>query len=177
MAGMSNYRSNARMQRVDQHYQATDAVICGDVTIGEDVTFWFQTVARGDVAPIKIGARTNVQEHVVLHCDTGRPSEIGEDVTIGHGAIVHCSKVGDRVLIGMKAVLLGECVVGNDCVIAAGAVLSPGTVVPDGQAARGVPAKVVRGIKEAEREFIRVNGKHYVELAREHVEQPGKYYR
>lgn len=174
---MSKYTSNARMQRVDKHWQATDAVICGDVTIGEDVSFWFQTVARGDVAPISIGARTNVQEHVVLHCDTGRALTIGEDVTIGHGAIVHCSKVGDRVLIGMKAVLLGECVVGNDCVIAAGAVLSPGTVVPDGQVAMGIPAKVVRGIKEAEREFIRVNGKHYIELAQDHVEHPEKHYR
>jgi carbonic anhydrase/acetyltransferase-like protein (isoleucine patch superfamily) len=174
---MSNYRSNARMEKVDQHYQATDAVICGDVTIGKDVSFWFQTVARGDVAPIKIGARTNIQEHCVLHCDTGKPLQIGEGVTIGHGAIVHCSKVGDRCLIGMKAVLLGDCVIGNDCVIAAGAVLSPGTVVPDGMVAMGIPAKVVRPIKDAEREFVRVNGEHYIELAHEQATHPQKWYR
>ena len=173
---MAKYRSNARMEKVNEHYQATDAVICGDVTIGKDTSFWFQSVARGDVAPIKIGNRTNIQEHCVLHCDTGKPLEIGDDVTIGHGAIVHCTKVGNRTLIGMKAVLLGGCVIGDDCVIAAGAVLSPGMVVPDGQVAMGVPAKVVRGIKDAERKFIRVNGAHYVELAQEHVEKPETYY-
>jgi len=165
------------MERVGGHWQATDAVICGDVTVGEDCSFWFQTVARGDVAAIRIGKRTNIQEHVVLHCDTGKPLEIGDDVTIGHGAIVHCSKVGSRSLIGMKAVLLGDCVIGEDCVIAAGAVLSPGTVVPDGQVAMGVPARVVRATREAEREFVRENGAHYIALARDHSEHPEKYYR
>ena len=174
---MSDYRSNARMLRVDHHYQATDAVICGEVAIGADTSFWFQTVARGDVAPIRIGCRTNIQEHCVLHCDTGKPLEIGDDVTIGHGAIVHCSKIGHRTLIGMKAVLLGDAVVGDDCVIAAGAVLSPGTVVPNGQVAMGIPAKVVRPIRQAELDFIRENGAHYIRLAREHVDHPDKMYR
>ena len=174
---MSNYRSNARMQRVDQHYQASDAVICGDVTIGTDVTFWFQTVARGDVAPISIGHRTNIQEHCVLHCDTGKPLVIGDDTTIGHGAIVHCAKVGNRCLIGMKAVLLGDCVIGDDCVIAAGAVLSPGTIVPDGQVAMGIPAKIVRSIRQSERDFIQGNGAHYVQLARQHTDHPDQMYR
>lgn len=165
------------MERVDAHYQASDAVICGDVTIGEDSSFWFQSVARGDVAPIRIGRRTNIQEHCVLHCDTGKPLEIGDDVTIGHGAIVHGSRVGNRTLIGMKAVVLGECVVGEDCIIAAGAVLSPGTVVPDGQVAMGIPAKVVRPVRPAEREFNARNCAHYIELAREHADHPEKYYR
>ncbi|HEY4329921.1 MAG TPA: gamma carbonic anhydrase family protein [Phycisphaerae bacterium] len=174
---MTEYRSNARMQRVAEHFQATDAVICGDVTIGAESSFWFQTVARGDVAAIRIGSRTNIQEHCVLHCDTGKPLEIGDDVTIGHGAVVHCSKVGSRTLIGMKAVLLTDCVIGDDCVIAAGAVLSPGTVVPDGMVAMGIPAKIVRGIKQAERDFVRENGAHYIELAREHSDHPEKMYR
>jgi carbonic anhydrase/acetyltransferase-like protein (isoleucine patch superfamily) len=174
---MSAYRSNARMHRVDQHWQASDAVICGDVTIGTDCSFWFQTVARGDVAPITLGNRVNVQEHVVLHCDTGKPLAIGDDVTIGHGAIVHGSKVGARTLIGMKAVILGECVIGDDCVVAAGAVLSPGTVVPDGHVVMGVPAKVVRTTRDAEREFVRVNCRHYIELAHDHATRPEKYYR
>jgi carbonic anhydrase/acetyltransferase-like protein (isoleucine patch superfamily) len=174
---MSNYRSNARMEKVGEHYQATDAVICGEVEIGAESSCWFQTVVRGDVAAIKIGKRTNIQEHSCLHCDSGKPMEIGDDVTIGHGAVVHCSKVGNRVLIGMSAVLLGECVVGDDCVIAAGAVLSPGTVVPNGMVAMGVPAKVVRAIREGEREHIGWNAGHYVALAKEHVENPGKFYR
>jgi len=174
---MSQYRSNARIEKVDQHWQATDAVICGDVSIGEECSFWFQTVARGDVAPIRIGKRVNIQEHSVLHCDSGKPLEIGDDVTIGHGAIVHGTRVGNRVLIGMKAVILGDCVVGDDCVIAAGAVLSPGTVVPDGHVAMGIPAKVVRPVRDSERAFILQNSTHYVGLARKHVETPQIYYK
>jgi carbonic anhydrase/acetyltransferase-like protein (isoleucine patch superfamily) len=173
----SAYRSNARMEKVDRHYQATDAVICGEVDIGEDCSFWFQTVVRGDVAPIRIGSRTNIQEHCVLHCDTGKPLEIGDDVTVGHGAVVHGSRIGHRCLIGMKAVILTDCVIGDDCVIAAGAVLSPGTVVPDGHVAMGLPAKVVRPTREAEREFVRVNGAHYIELAREHSAHPNEFYK
>lgn len=174
---MSTFRSTSRIHRVNEHFQANDAVICGDVSIGQDSSFWFQTVVRGDVAPIRIGSRTNIQEHCVLHCDTGEPLEIGDDVTIGHGAVVHCRRVGSRTLIGMKAVLLGECVVGEDCVVAAGAVLSPGTVVPDGHVAMGIPAKVVRPIRDSEREFIRVNGAHYVQLAHEHADHPEMFYR
>jgi gamma-carbonic anhydrase len=174
---MLQYSSHARMHRVGEHYQASDSLICGDVSIGKDCSFWFQTVARGDVAPIRIGQRTNIQEHCVLHCDTGKPLEIGDDVTIGHGAIVHCSRVGSRTLIGMRVVLLGDCVIGEDCVIAAGAVLSPGTVVPDGQVAMGVPARIVRPIRDSERQFIQQNSAHYVDLAREHCDHPEKFYR
>ena len=174
---MSAYRSNARMQRVDNHFQATDAVICADVTIGKDCSFWFQTVVRGDVAPISIGDRTNIQEHCVLHCDSGKPLDIGPDVTIGHGAVVHGSKVGRGSLIGMKAVILGECVVGEECIIGAGAVLSPGTIVPDRMVVMGVPGKVVRPVKDSELEWIRNNCNHYVELANEHATHAEKFYK
>ena len=172
---MSQYRSNARMEKMDQHYQATSAAICGDVTIGEDCSFWFGVTVRGDVAPIVIGKRVNVQENAVLHCDSGKPLEVGDDVTIGHGAIVHNAKIGRGALIGMAATLLGDCVVGEDAMVAAGAVLSPGTVVPDRMVAMGVPAKVVRPIREAELEWNRKNCAHYVELAREHVAEGGKF--
>jgi carbonic anhydrase/acetyltransferase-like protein (isoleucine patch superfamily) len=174
---MSQFRSSARISRVDQHWQASDAVICGDVSIGVDCSLWFQTVVRGDVAPISIGSRTNVQEHCVLHCDGGEPLEIGEEVTIGHGAVVHGLKVGRGTLIGMKAVILGRCVVGEECIIGAGAVLSPGTVVPDRSVVMGVPAKVVRSVREEELASIRKNMEHYVELAREHSDMPEKFYR
>ncbi len=174
---MSQYRSKARMERVDQHWQATDAVICGDVEIGHDCSFWFQSVVRGDVAAIRIGNRVNIQEHCVLHCDTGRPLEIGDDVTIGHGAVVHGLKVGRGSLIGMKAVILGECVIGENCVVGAGAVLSPGTVVPDGQVVMGIPAKVTRAVHEKDLVFMRENCGHYVELAREHVARAERFYR
>jgi carbonic anhydrase/acetyltransferase-like protein (isoleucine patch superfamily) len=174
---MSQYKSSARMQRVDRHWQATDAVICGDVTVGDDCSFWFQTVVRGDVAPIRIGNRVNIQEHCTLHCDSGRPLEIGDDVTIGHGAVVHGLKVGRGSLVGIKSVILGECVVGENCIVGAGAVLSPGTVVPDGQVVMGIPARVIRPVRPEELAFMRRNVEHYVELAREHSEQPEKFYR
>ena len=174
---MTQYRSNARIQRVDHHWQASDSVICGDVTLGEDVSLWFQTVVRGDVAPIRIGDRTNIQEHCVLHCDTGKPLEIEEEVTIGHGAIVHGSRIGKGTLIGMKAVVLGGCVVGKECIVGAGAVLSPGTIVPDRQVVMGIPARVVRAVRPEELISIRHNMEHYVTLAREHVEHPEKFYR
>ena len=174
---MSQFRSNARMERVGQHWQATDAVICGDVVIGEDCSFWFQTVVRGDVAPIRIGRRVNIQEHCVLHCDTDKPLEIEDEVTIGHGAVVHGVRIGRGSLIGMKAVILGGCEVGEECIIGAGAVLSPGTKVPDRQVVMGVPGKVVRAVREEELRWIRENMAHYVELAREHAQQPEKFYR
>lgn len=174
---MSQYRSNARMERVDRHWQASDAVLCGDISIGDDCSFWFQTVVRGDVAPIRIGNRVNIQEHCTLHCDSGKPLEIGDEVTIGHGAVVHGAKVGWGTLIGMKACILGECVVGNECIIGAGAVLSPGTVVPDRSVVMGIPGKVVRPVRDAELEFMRKNNAHYVQLAGEHASRPDHFYK
>ncbi|MDB5318593.1 MAG: gamma carbonic anhydrase family protein, partial [Phycisphaerales bacterium] len=90
------------------YFKARTSVITGDVTIGELCSFWFNAVVRGDVAPITIGRRTNVQDGAVIHCDTGVPNVIGEEVVIGHGAIVHGARVGDRCLIGMGATLLSQ---------------------------------------------------------------------
>ena len=174
---MSNYVSNARILRVDRHFQATNATLCGDVTIGEDASFWFGATVRGDIEPIRIGRRTNIQELACLHCDTGVPLDIGDDVTIGHGAVVHCRSVGDGALIGMKAVVLGGAVVGKDAVVAAGCVVPPNAVVPDGMVMMGIPGKVVRPVRPAELEAMRENNRHYVELARAHVAEPGKFYR
>lgn len=171
------YVSNARMVRVHRHWQATDAVICGDVTIGEDASFWFQTVVRGDVAPIRIGNRVNLQEHVCIHCDSGKDNVIEDDVTIGHGAVVHGWRVGAGSLIGMHATLLGDTVIGKECLVAAGAVVPPGLVVPDRHVVMGVPGKVVREVKESELEFMRTNCRHYVELAAEHVARAAQMYR
>ena len=174
---MSDFISHAWMQRIGQHWQATDSVICGDVTIGPDCSFWFGAVVRGDVAPISIGSRVNVQEGAVLHCDTEKPLTIEDDVTIGHGAVVHCRSVGQGSLIGIKAVVLGDVIIGKNCLVAAGAVVSPGTVVPDGQVVMGIPAKTVRPIRDSELEYLRANNRHYVELARQHAEHPEQIYR
>jgi carbonic anhydrase/acetyltransferase-like protein (isoleucine patch superfamily) len=165
------------MQRVDQHWQATNSVICGDVTIGPDCSIWFGVTIRGDVAPIALGRAVNVQENSVLHCDYGQPLVIGDNVTIGHGAVVHCASVGEGTLIGMKAVILGGAVVGKNCIVAAGAVVSPGMVIPDGQTVMGVPAKIVRAVRETELQDMQYNNQHYVELAKQQADQPERMYR
>jgi carbonic anhydrase/acetyltransferase-like protein (isoleucine patch superfamily) len=150
-------------------FKAKSAMLTGELSVGELASFWFNAVVRADVAPISIGARTNVQDGAVIHCDHGVPNDIGADCVIGHGAIVHGMKIGDRCLIGMGATLLGRTVLGDDCVVAAGAVVPPGVVVPDGMVVMGVPGKIVRPTRAEERELVRVLVARYVELARKHV--------
>jgi len=147
------------------YLQSCNAIVYGDVTIGEDASLWFNAVIRGDVAPIIIGARTNVQDGVIVHCDSGVANEIGEDVTIGHGAIIHGKKIGNWSLIGMGAKVLGQTVIGSECLIAAGAVVPPGLVVPDRKVVMGVPGKIVRDMTEKDIEYIHWLAPHYVMLA------------
>ncbi len=151
-------------------YVADTAVVTADVRIGEDVSIWFGTVIRGDVAPITIGPRTNVQDQAMIHCDSGFPNEIGSDVTIGHGAIVHGVSVGDGALIGMGARLLGESRVGAGALVAAGCVVPPRMVVPKRTLVAGVPAKVVRELTEQDMDYMRRLPPHYVRLARSYAE-------
>jgi carbonic anhydrase/acetyltransferase-like protein (isoleucine patch superfamily) len=159
------------------YFLASSALIAGDVTIGELASFWFNSVVRGDVAALSIGRRTNVQDGVVVHCDTGVPNIIEDDVTLGHGAIVHGAFVGQGSLIGMGATLLSQSRIGRGCLVAAGAVVPPGLVVPDGMVVMGVPGKIVRPVKAEELAYMRWLVPHYVELAEKYVaggfERPG----
>lgn len=150
-------------------YIARTATLTGDITYGEDCSFWFSAVVRGDVAPITFGKRCNVQDCAVVHCDTGVPNVIGDDVVIGHNATVHGAEVGSGTLIGMGATLLGGTKVGRECLIAAGAVLSPGTVIPDRSVVMGVPAKVMRAVSEKDLAYMRWLAPHYVQQARRYV--------
>ncbi|WP_428940894.1 gamma carbonic anhydrase family protein [Fontivita pretiosa] len=151
------------------YFRAHNATIIGDVSIGELSSFWFNSVVRADVAPIRIGRRVNVQDGAIIHCDNGIPNEIADDVTIGHGAIVHGAFVGEGSLIGMSATLLGQTRVGRGCLVAAGAVLTPGTQVPDGMLVMGVPARIVRPVNDQEIAYLRWLSGHYVELARRYI--------
>src|SRR4051812_37886565 len=144
---------------------AHNATVVGDVTVGELTSIWFNAVIRGDVAPVTIGRRVNVQDGVIIHCDSGVPNTIGDDVTIGHAAIVHGMSVGDGSLIGMHATLLGRTQVGRECLIAAGAVVPPGMIVPDRMCVMGVPGKIVRPVSEAELQYMRALTGHYLKLA------------
>jgi carbonic anhydrase/acetyltransferase-like protein (isoleucine patch superfamily) len=152
-----------------QYFLAQNATVVGDVTIGQQASFWFNAVVRGDVAPVVIGQRVNVQDAAVIHCDSGVPNVISDDVTIGHGAIVHGMFIGQGTLIGMGAKLLGRTSVGRECLVAAGAVVPPGLEVPDGMVVMGVPGRIVRPVKEQEQKYMRWLSGHYVQLAERHV--------
>jgi carbonic anhydrase/acetyltransferase-like protein (isoleucine patch superfamily) len=145
-------------------FLAPTCVVAGDVEIGEDSSVWFQTVIRGDVNRIRIGRRTNVQDLSMVHVtwQTG-PTTIGDDVTIGHGAVLHAVTVHDRCLIGMRAVVLDGAEIGPDAIVGAGAVVPPGMKVPPGKMALGVPARIVRDLTDADRKLILELGKRYLE--------------
>jgi gamma-carbonic anhydrase len=131
---------------------AENAVVVGDVEIAEGASVWYGAVLRGDVGSIRIGARTNVQDLVCIHMTGGLSnSEIAEDVTIGHGAILHGGKIGRGALIGMGSVVLDNADVGEEAIVAAGSVVPPNMKVPPRVLVRGIPAKVVRELTEEER--------------------------
>ena len=150
-------------------YLSHNCTITGDVRIEKEASFWFGAVVRGDVVPVTIGSRTNVQDGAVVHCDTGFPNVIEDDVTIGHRAIVHGSHVGRGSLIGMGSVLLSRTRIGCECLVAAGAVVPPDMQVPDRMMVIGVPAKIARPVKEEELAYMRWLVTHYVELAQKYV--------
>jgi len=143
-------------------YVAPTAVVLGDVEIGEESNVWFNTVIRGDVHHIKIGKRTSIQDLSLLHVMRDQyPLEIGDDVTVAHHCCLHGATIGDRVLIGMGAVVLNGAVIGDDCIIAAGAVVGERTEIPAGSLVIGIPAKVKKQIGDREKELIKLYGNNY----------------
>ena len=149
-------------------YVAETASVIGDVVIGEDSSIWFAAVLRGDVFPIRVGARTNIQDGCIVHVTGGAASTtIGDDVTVGHMVLLHGCTVGDRVLVGMGSVVLDGAVIEPDSILAAGSLLPPGGRVPSGTLAMGRPAKVVRQLTDADRERIREAGSLYVGYAKD----------
>ena len=147
---------------------APGAVVVGDVEIGPGASVWFNATIRGDVAPIRLGRGSNVQDNAVLHVDAGQPCLVGEDVTIGHAAIVHGCTVGDGVTIGMGAIVLSRATVGECAVVAAGAVVAEDAVVEPGTLAMGVPARPKRALTDEERERSVENARRYVRTAARH---------
>lgn len=149
--------------------RAHNATLVGDVRIGADCSFWFNSVVRGDVAPVTIGERVNVQDGAIVHCDTDVPNVIEPDVSIGHGAIVHGEFVGRGSLIGMGAMVLGRTRIGSECLIGAGAVIPPGMQVADRSVVMGVPARIVRAVNDDDLKYMRWLILRYVELAGRYV--------
>lgn len=153
----------------DGSYRSHNCTVVGNVKFGRQSSVWFNTVIRGDVAPITIGQRVNVQDQAVIHCDTDVPNIIEDDVVIGHSAIVHGKFVGRGSLIGMAATLLSRTVIGKECLIAAGAVVVPDTKIPDRHLVAGVPAKIIRPLNEEDLKYIQWLTNHYVELAQKYI--------
>jgi carbonic anhydrase/acetyltransferase-like protein (isoleucine patch superfamily) len=151
-------------------FLAETCAVIGDVVIGDDSSIWYSTVVRGDVMPIRIGARTSIQDGTVVHVTGGRyGTTIGDDCTIGHGALIHACVVEDLCLIGMGAILLDGARIGRGSLVGAGALVTPGTDIPPGSLVIGSPAKVKRPINDKEREQIVYGAVHYVELARRYL--------
>lgn len=151
------------------------AVVVGDVTIGEDASIWPMAVIRGDVQSIRIGARTNVQDGSVLHVTSdnaftpgGFALTIGDDVTVGHGAILHACTVEDMSLIGMGATVLDGAVVRPRVMVGAGSLVPPGKELESGYLWLGSPVQKVRPLKEKELEYLAYSARHYVELKNAH---------
>ena len=150
--------------------------IIGDVTIGPQVSIWYNCVLRADVSRIVIGARSNVQDGSVIHVDSpreghksGHPTIIGDDVLIGHLAMVHGCLLHDRAFVGLGSIVMDGCEIESGAMLAAGALLAPGRRIPAGQLWAGRPAKYVRDLSEAELAGQRIGVDHYVDLARRHA--------
>jgi len=147
---------------------APTANVIGEVKIGAESSVWFGAVIRGDINKIIIGKRTNIQDLSIIHTDNLQ-STIGDEVTIGHRAIVHGCTIGNRVLIGMGAILMNDVVVGDDVIIGAGALVTEGTKIPPRSLVIGFPAKVTRELREEELVHLKTFADHYAETAKKYL--------
>ena len=138
------------------------AQVIGDVELGEDASVWMNTVIRGDVNAIRLGARTNVQDSCVLHVSSADPTVLGEEVTVGHSATLHGCRIERRCLIGIGAIVLNGAVVGEESIVAAGSLVPEGMAIPPRSLAVGAPAKVRRELTDEERAGLRRYAESYV---------------
>lgn len=151
----------------DTNYIAESAAVIGDVTLGSHTSIWFNATVRGDVNWIRIGQGSNVQDNAVVHVTnrTG-PTEIGDYVTIGHSAVVHGCTLGNRILVGINAVILDGATIGDDCIIGAGSLVTQRTQIPPRSLVFGSPARVIRPLTEEEVESVYRNAQNYLKYSR-----------
>ncbi len=152
-------------------FVAPNATIIGDVTVEEEASVWFGCVLRAEEAPIYIGPRSNIQDLTVIHTDVNWPCRVGAGVTVGHRAVLHGAIVEDGALIGIGAIVLNGAVVGTEAIVGAGAIVLEGAVIPPRTLALGIPAKVVRELREEEIQRLRRDAAHCVEKARAYRQQ------
>lgn len=156
------------MKISDSVSQLKGSIITGDVTIDEDSSVWFNAVIRADMASIKIGKNTNIQDNAVVHVSQGQNVTIGNHVTIGHSAIIHSCKIGNNTLIGMGAIIMDNAIVGDNCIIGAGTVIPNNIVIPDNTVAFGNPVKIRRTVTEEDIQHNQQNALEYVALAKQY---------
>lgn len=148
---------------------APSADLIGDVRLAELVSVWFGAVIRADNTPILVGARSNIQEGAMLHSDPGAPCTVGEDVTVGHHAILHGCTIGNRSLIGMGATILNCAVIGEDCLVGAGALVTEGRIFPPGHLIVGSPARAVRPLDDSQKALLKASAGLYAAKQREYA--------
>jgi len=150
-------------------FMAGNATVVGDVTIGKDVGIWFGAVVRADKDRITIGDRSNIQDNCIVHTSKGFPVILGEDVSIGHGAVLHGCRIADQVLVGMGAIVLNGARIGKGSVIGAGAVVREGAEIPEKSVVVGVPGKIIKQADASQLDQILANAASYVKLAGEYA--------
>ena len=148
----------------EEYYIADSASVIGEVTLGSQSSIWFGAVLRGDIEPITLGDRSNIQDNSVAHTGLGHPVLIGNDVTIGHRVMLHACTVGNNCLIGMGAILLDGCEVGDNCIVGAGSLVKQNQKIPGDSLALGFPARVIRKLSEEEIINVRKYAERYVVL-------------
>ncbi|MEI6285043.1 MAG: gamma carbonic anhydrase family protein [Bacillota bacterium] len=149
----------------DSCFVAGGARIVGDVILHKNVSVWFNTVIRGDSGQVIVGANTNIQDNCTLHTDKGTPCVLGENITVGHNAVVHACRIADNCLIGMNATILSGAIIGANSIVAAGAVLGERKEVPSGTLYAGVPAKFIRNLTAAEMASLKQAADNYLKYA------------
>ena len=149
----------------DGQWIAPNAAVIGDVVLHENASVWFSCVLRGDADRITIGAGSNIQDGTVIHADPGFPTTVGENVTVGHNAMLHGCTIGDGSLVGINAVILNGAKIGKGCLIGANALVTEESEIPDGAMVLGAPAKVKRVLSAEEQEMLAHNADHYIQNA------------
>ena len=144
-------------------FLAEGACLVGDVSVGDDSSVFYNAVLRADLAEIKIGKRTNIQDNVCIHVSTGVGVNIGDEVTVGHGAVLHGCTIEDNVLIGMGAILMDGSHIKKNCIIGAGALVTHGKEFPEGSLVMGAPAHVVRALTTDELKNVKIGVEHYLD--------------
>jgi|TARA_B110000444_G_C18557710_1_gene463314 carbonic anhydrase/acetyltransferase-like protein (isoleucine patch superfamily) len=163
--------SKAKPQVDKNSWVAQNAILIGKVIVKKEANVWFNVVLRGDIEPITIGERSNVQDGCVFHTDPGCPLTLGKDVTVGHMVMLHGCTIGDETLIGIGSTILNKTKIGKNCIIGANTLIAENKVIPDRSLVIGSPGKIIRQVTAKEIEEIKENANHYVDNYKKYKEK------